>query len=454
MLAEKDLSLELPTAWTDQMPDLEQRIASKLPAWRERVRKLIQEHGDDIISQVTVSQAYGGTRGVNTMISEISHIDPEKGIRLRGYTIPEVLENLPREKGHAYPLVGGLYFLLLVGEMPTLTEALMVEEEWKKRSVVPEYVFQILRALPKDTHPMTMFSQAILAMQHESHFAHKYQDGTIQKADYWRATLEDSLDLTAKLPTIAAFIYNLRYMDGNFIEPDPSLDWSGNFAHMIGKSEYSDYVELCRLFFILHSDHEGANASAHASHLVNSTLADVYYSCSAAMSALSGPLHGLANQECLKWLLSVRESFDEFPTAAQLEAYAWETLNSGKVIPGYGHAVLRTTDPRFTAQLEFGETYCPNDEIYRLVKLVYQVVPDVLSKLGKVKNPWPNVDAINGTLQYHYGVREFNFYTVLFGVSRILGITADAVWSRALGFPIERPQSLTTEMVEKLVQHT
>lgn len=450
MILNKNVSCNV-TVWSKPVLSLEEQIASQLPTWQERIQNLLQQHGSDVIDQVTVEQAYNGMRGINSMISEISHIDPQMGIRLRGYTIPEVLDLLPRAEGTSYPLAGGLYFLLMVGKMPTFNDAMMVENEWKKRSEIPAYVFNILRALPGDTHPMTMFSQAILAMQHESSFSKKYQNGALTKADYWKETLEDSLNLTAKLPAIAAFIYNIKYGNGQFIEPNPNLDWSANFGYMIGKFDEKDYHELCRLFFLLHSDHEGANVSAHASHLVNSALADVYYSCSAALNGLAGPLHGLANQGCLRWLLSVRQSFNEFPTKDQLHSFALDTVNSGKVIPGYGHAVLRTVDPRFTAQMEFAEKYLPNDELYQLVKLVYEVVPEVLGSLGKVKNPWPNVDAINGTLQYHFGIKEFNFYTVLFGVSRILGITANAVWARAMNFPIERPQSLTTEQVEKMV---
>jgi citrate synthase len=143
------------------------------------------------------------------------------------------------------------------------------------------------------------------------------------------------------------------------------------------------------------------------------------------------------------------KQFKKFPSKEELEKFAWDTLNSGKVIPGYGHAVLRKPDPRYIAQMEFGKKHMPDDEVFKLVVLVYEVIPGVLTQLGKVKNPWPNVDAISGSLQYHYGVREFDFYTVMFGVSRILGVTANAVWARALGQPIERPKSVTTAMLEE-----
>ncbi len=425
------------------------KISSQLPAWRERVNRLIHDHGHFKVSDVTVEQIYRGIRDVQIQVSDISYVDPYEGIRIRGYTIPELLQRLPRLQGTSFPLAGGVYYLLMVDEMPSYDDAMEVEAEWKRRSRVPEYVYDMLRAMPISAHPMTLFSQAILALNCESVFVERYNAG-MQKSDYWKASLEDSLNLTAKLPHIAAYIYNMRFNGGKQVKSDPSLDWSANFANMLqpGNVEYQD---LMRLFFMLHCDHEGANVSAHASALVSSALSDVYYSSSAAMNGLAGPLHGLANQECIRWLLSVRDQFGGLPTRDQLADFARNTLASGQVIPGYGHAVLRVTDPRFTAQLQFGNQYLPEDEIFKLAKLVFEVVPEVLQETGKVKNPWPNVDALNGTMQYHYGVKEFDFYTVLFGVSRILGLTSHVVWARGLGKPIERPKSLTTRMLEDMI---
>jgi citrate synthase len=427
------------------------RIEAQLPVWRERVGRLLKDYGYFKVCDVTVDQIYGGIRGVQIQVSDISYVDPHKGIRLRGFTVPEVLAYLPKMPGAEIPMAGGLFYLLMANELPTPEAAMEVEAEWKQLATVPDYVYNIIKAYPEDTHPMTLFSTAVLAMQRESVFARMYRDGKLKKSDYWKTYLEDSMNLTAKLPTIAAFIYNYRYNNKKMIDPDPNLDWSANFAHMIGKGDDKEYQELCRLFFVLHSDHEGGNVSAHASHLVASALSDIYLSCSAGLDGLAGPLHGLANQECLRWLLGVRSAFDRFPTPEELESYVCQKLNEGMIIPGYGHGVLRVTDPRFTAQLEFGEKYCPDDELFKLVKQVYEVVPGALTRQGKVKNPWPNVDAINGTLQYHYGVREFDFYTVLFGVSRILGLSTHNVWARALGKPIERPKSLTTRMLEEMI---
>jgi citrate synthase len=426
--------------------NLADKLASILPEWRERASKLVKESGDIKVDVVTISQVYGGMRNIKSLVTDISFVDPNEGIRFRGMTVPETLEKLPRLSGAEMPLVGGLYYLFLVGDVPTFDEAMEVENEWNARSQVPEYVFDTLRAMPRDAHPMTLFSQAILALQNQSVFFKRYHEG-IRKEEYWIPMLEDSLNLTAKLPVIAAFIYALKYKEGNFIQPSRDLDWGANFAHMMGASS-QEYQDLSRLYFILHSDHESGNASAHATHLAASTLSDIYYAFSAGINSLAGPLHGLANQECLDWLLGVHKRFNGVPTEDQIKRFAWDTLESGQVIPGYGHAVLRKPDPRFTAQYEFALKHMPDDEIFRIARLVNETVPDILIAQGKAKDPWPNVDAISGVLQYHYGIQQFDFYTVLFGVGRSLGVTANAVWARALGQPLERPKSLTTAMLE------
>ncbi len=432
------------------MTFLKEKIAAQLPAWQARIQRLRKEFSDFQVGVVTVDQILSGIRGVQISISDISYVDPHEGIRLRGYTIPEVLALLPKAEGSEIPLAGGLYYLLMVGELPTSDEAQAVEQEWKSRQAIPQHVFNVVRAMPAETHPMTLFSQAIMALQTESLFVRAYAAGN-HKSDYWTFFLEDSLNLTAKLPGIAAFIYCHKYRNGEVYPPEADLDWSANFSHMIGKGADRQYMDLMRLYFILHSDHEGANVSAHTSHLVCSALSDIYLSCAAGMNGLAGPLHGLANQECIGWLLDVYDTFKRLPDSEELEQFIRAQLEQGVLIPGYGHAVLRVTDPRFSAQLEFGNKYLPEDEIFQLVKLVYEVAPKVLGENGKIKNPLPNVDAINGCLQYHYGIREIDFYTVLFGVSRILGLTSHAVWARALGKPIERPKSLTTRMLEQMV---
>ena len=428
----------------------EERIAQQLPAWRSRLGDLLSQHGSTQIGEVTVSKLYGGMRGIFALITEISHVDPKMGLLIRGYTVDELIEMLPKAENTVYPLLGGLYYLLLVDEFPTYEDAVSVEMMWRERQGLPGYVIDLLNTMPQNTHPMTLFSQAILAMQPQSAAARAYHEG-ISRHEYWRPMLEDALNLTANLPILAATIYNIKYRNGVIVEPDSTLDWSANFAHMIGKSNNEEYKELCRLFMTLHADQENGNASAHTSHLVGSTLSDLFLSCSAGLNALAGPLHGLASQETLRWLLALKSRYHGVPTHKELEQFAVLTLKEGKVIPGYGHGVLRRTDTRFTAQYRFAERYMPEDPLFMLVKRVYEVVPGVLQKTGKVNNPYPNVDAISATLQYHYGITQAEFSTVLFGASRLLGLSAHAVWARALGLSIERPRSLTTDLVEKMM---
>jgi len=217
---------------------------------------------------------------------------------------------------------------------------------------------------------------------------------------------------------------------------------------MLGFGE-SKFDDLMRLYLVIHSDHEGGNVSAHATHLVGSALSDPYLSFSAGLNGLAGPLHGLANQEVLLWLYDMKKEVGDNPTKEQVEKYCWDTLNSGQVIPGFGHAVLRKTDPRYTCQREFALKHLPNFPLFKIVSLLYEVVPQVLTKQGKVKNPWPNVDAHSGCLLQFYGLKEESFYTVLFGVSRAYGVLSQLVWSRALGFPLERPKSLDTAWIKK-----
>jgi citrate synthase len=295
---------------------------------------------------------------------------------------------------------------------------------------------------------MTIFSTAVLTMHRESFFTKKYHAG-LNKLDYWDSTYEDSLNLLAKLPEIATYTYAKLYRDGKRIQSNPNMDFGGNFAHMMGIGK--PYDDVARMHFIVHADHEGGNVSAHAGHLVASSLSDVYLSISAMVNGLAGPLHGLANQEVLRWLHDLMEKMNgEVPTEDELKQFVWNTLNSGQVIPGFGHAVLRKTDPRYMLQREFSLKNLSEDPLFKVVDMLYKIVPPILLEQGKAKNPWPNVDAQSGVIQWHYGVKEFDFYTVLFGIGRSIGICANIIWDRALGYPLERPKSLTTAILEDI----
>ena len=430
------------------MATLKEKLFEKIEGWRPRTTKLLKEYGSVKVGEVTITQVIGGMRGVKGLTTDISYLDPFEGIRFRGYTIPETLAALPKSDDHEMPSVESFFYLLLTGEIPTEEDVAAVKEEFNKRKEVPSYVFDVLKAMPKDSHPMAMFATAILSLEKESEFVKRYNEG-LGEMDFWDPTYEDALNLLAKMPEIAAFIYRYKYKDGDIIAPDPNLDFGGNFAHMMGIDK--PYDDVARMYFILHSDHESGNVSAHTGHLVASALSDIYYSISAMLDGLAGPLHGLANQEVLRWIQGVREQMNnELPTEEQMKKFVWDTLNSGQVIPGYGHAVLRKTDPRYQTQREFCLKHLPDDPLFKYVDMLYKVVPPILEEHGKAKNPWPNVDAQSGVIQWYYGLREYDYYTVLFGVGRALGICANIIWDRGLGYPIERPKSLTTAMLEEI----
>jgi citrate synthase len=423
------------------MAKLHDKLAEKIPVWRDELRGLVQNHGDKVISQVTVAQAVGGMRGVKAMVCDTSEVPPDKGLLVRDIPLGELTDHTPED----------IFYLLCTGELPDTASREDLRADLARRAAVPDYVWQVLESLPADSHPMCMLDTAILSMQGESAFVRAYDEG-VTKTDFWHSMLEDCLNLLARMPTLAAAVYRQRFGKGPRIAPRQDLDFAENFAHMLGlRDVHAEAADALRLYLVLHCDHEGGNVSAHTCSLVGSALSDAYYSVSAGLNGLSGPLHGLANQECLKWVLAVRDQFGGVPSEEQLRQFAWDTLNGGRVIPGYGHAVLRVTDPRFTALLEFGEKHFPEDEIVQIVSRVFKVVPDVLREQGKAKNPWPNVDASSGAILYHYGMTEFPYYTVLFSVSRVMGMCAQLVWNRAMLMPIERPKSVTLAWLKQQV---
>ena len=427
---------------------IKDKFKSKADAANAEIKDLLKDHGNKKIGEVTLAQVYQGMRGITGLVSETSLLDSQEGIRFRGYSIPELQQKLPKAKGGGEPLPEGLFYLMLIGELPDETDVSHVTSVWQRRSHVPNHVFATIDALPVSAHPMTMFVVGIMALQTESNFAKEYAKG-INKKDYWNAVYDDAMDLIARLPRIAAYIYRRKYKNNEHIHPNGLLDWAGNFAHMLG-FEDETFKELMRLYMTIHADHEGGNVSAHTTHLVGSALSDPFLSFAAGMNGLAGPLHGLANQEVIKWIFELREELKtELPSKEQIAEYVKKTLNEGKVVPGYGHAVLRKTDPRFTAQMEFGKKHMPNDPLVQTVWNLYETVPPILQSLGKIKNPWPNVDAHSGALLVHYGLVEYEFYTVLFGVSRALGVLASLCWDRVLGFPLERPKSVTTALVKR-----
>jgi len=280
---------------------LKETLKQKIEEHRPRTTRLVKEFGKVIIDQVTIDQCIGGARDIRCLVTDISYLDPQEGIRFRGKTIPETFEALPKAPGSDYPTVESFWYFLLTGEVPTQAQVDEVVAEWKVRQEVPQYVFDAIRALPKESHPMVMLSVGILALQKDSKFCGFYNSGKFNKMNAWEYVYEDAYDLVARIPVIAAFIYNLKYRGDKQIGIDKGADCGANFARMIGQCK--EYEDVARMYFILHSDHESGNVSAHTTHLVHSALSDPYYAYSAGLNGLAGPLHGLANQEVLDWTI-------------------------------------------------------------------------------------------------------------------------------------------------------
>ncbi|CAN1813419.1 Citrate synthase, mitochondrial [Linum perenne] len=421
--------------------DLHSQLKELIPEQQERLKKIRTDYGKVELGKITTDMVIGGMRGMVGLLWETSLLDPEEGIRFRGLSIPECQKVLPGASPDGEPLPEGLLWLLLTGKVPSKEQVNGLSKELRDRAKVPA-----IDALPVSAHPMTQFTTGVMALQVQSEFQKAYDQG-IHKSKYWEPTYEDSLNLIARLPAVASYVYRRIFKDGKIIPADESLDYGANFSHMLGFTDPKMH-ELMRLYVTIHSDHEGGNVSAHTGHLVSSALSDPYLSFAAALNGLAGPLHGLANQEVLLWIKSVVEECGENISTEQLKDYVWKTLNGGKVVPGFGHGVLRNTDPRYTCQREFALKHLPNDPLFQLVSKLYDVVPPILTQLGKVKNPWPNVDAHSGVLLNYYGLTEARYYTVLFGVSRSIGICSQLIWDRALGLPLERPKSVTMEWLE------
>lgn len=412
--------------------------------------ELLKTHGDTKIQDATVEMCINGARSMLTMVTETSDLDAAKGIAYRGKSLFECNKELPKAPGGEAALPEAAFWLLLTGEVPTVEDVRALTAEMHSRSSVPPSVLATLNSLPKDMHPMTQLSICMLALQKDSKFAAKYNEG-MKKSEYWELALEDSMDLVSKIPVCAAHIYSRTYQDGSTPPYNSKLDWAGNYAAMLRVNDSEDFKEVTRLYLMLHADHEGGNVSAHTTHLVGSALSDPYYSWAAGLCGLAGPLHGLANQECLGWLLEVQKELNgKKPTKEFIVDYVEKTMKKGKVVPGFGHAVLRQPDPRYMLEREFALKHCKDDPLFQLVDVCFQAIPPTLEKTGKVKNPFPNVDAHSGQLMHFYNLKEQNYYTVVFAVSRSLGCVAQYVWSRVLGLPIERPKSIPLDDLAKV----
>ena len=451
---------------------LKEALESVIPKKRDAVKKLKACYGSTFVGPITISSVLGGMRGNQSMFWQGTSLDPEHGIKFQGLTIEECQNRLPNTgiDGDNF-LPESMLWLLMTGGVPTFQQAASLRKELAIRGrKLPRYTEKVLSSLPKDMHPMTQLAIGLASMNKGSLFATNYQKGLIGKMEFWKDTLEDSLNLIASLPLLTGRIYSNITNEGHPLgQYSEEVDWCTNICSLLGMTNGTnssntcnltsqqslDFINLMRLYTGIHVDHEGGNVSAHTTHLVGSALSDPYLSYSSGIMGLAGPLHGLAAQEVVRFLIEMNSNISSIAREQEIKDYLWKILNSNRVIPGYGHAVLRKPDPRFTAMLEFAQKRpieFENDKNVLLMQKLAEIAPKVLLEHGKSKNPFPNVDSASGILFYHYGIRELLFFTVIFGCSRAMGPLTQLVWDRILGLPIERPKSLNLEGLEALTK--
>lgn len=366
-----------------------------------------------------------GLRGFPVGTCPISDVDPVQGLSYGGYLIAELADKHPEE----------VIYLLLHKQLPDAAQLAAFKQELIAHSRMHPGVIESLKQLPRTGHPMKWLMSALVLMGMYS--------GT---GDYRK----DCMMVIAQLPEAVAALFRIRSGWGEPIASKPELGLIENFVHMLGApGSGPQLTRLLRVFHILHLDHGGGNLSTFVGKAIASGHEDMFGSLTGAMAALAGPLHGMANQECLRFLKSVSQNIKDPANVAQVGEYVEKLLSQGGVLYGFGHAVLRVEDPRATVQFGLGETLCPNDPLFRLAVTLRQVGVEALKKRAKVSNPYPNVDAVSGCLLNACGLTDENYYTVLFGLARCVGIAAQIVWERTearngKGTPIVRPSYVYT----------
>jgi citrate synthase len=374
----------------------------------------------EVLFKITRDLLDTGLRGFPVGTCPNSHVDPVKGLFYGGYPIADLSEKEPE----------AVMYLLLKRDLPDAAQLAAFKKEIISHSKLNPGVIEHLKSLPKQGHPMKWFLSAINAMGMYS--------GT---GDYTK----DYMNVIAQLPEAVAAIFRIRSGWGDPIPSKPELGWIENFVHMLGAPGASpELVHLMRVFSILHFDHGGGNLSTFVGKAVASGLEDMYGSLVGAMAALAGPLHGMANQECLRFLKDISKDIKDPSDEATVHAYVENLLAKGGVLYGFGHAVLRVEDPRATVEYALGERIASKDPLFRLAVTLRKVGSDILVKKGKAADPYPNVDAVSGCLLSATGLEDENYYTVLFGLSRCVGIAGQIVYERkeargGKGIPIVRP---------------
>ena len=381
--------------------------------------------GEEVLFTITKAHLDTGMRGFPVGTCPISDVDPILGLSYGGHPIAQLAEKQPEE----------VIYLLLNKTLPDAAQLAAFRQELIKHSRLHPEILERLRELPRHGHPMKWLISAIILMGMYS--------GT---GDYRK----DCMQVIAQLPEAVAAIFRIRSGWGDLIPSKPELGYMENFAHMLNAPAATpELTHLLRVFNILHMDHGGGNLSTFVGKAIASGHEDMFGSLAGAMAGLAGPLHGMANQECLRFLRTISKDIRDPSNEQDVAEYVDKLLNSGGVLYGFGHAVLRVEDPRATVQFALGERLAPNDSLFRLAVTLRKVGSEALKKRNKVSDPYPNVDAVSGCLLSACGLADENYYTVLFGLARCVGIAAQIVWERTearggKGIPIMRPSYVYT----------
>lgn len=377
---------------------------------------------------ITTKHLNSGMRGIPVGTCQTSYVDPLEGVHYVGYPVGD-LANMEEED---------VIFLLLNKHLPSAEESITFRKELAHRAEeMPTGALRVLESLtPGSGHPMDWLSIGIMAL------------GAAETTGDVRI---DSMNLIARMPELMARIFLLRGGIKESLRPrKPELGLVENFVHMLGKDgeEAEKMTRVIKFFFILHMDHGGGNLSTFSGKAVASGRASVYASLASAMNALSGPLHGRANQSCLEFVQRIGTS-----DHSDIEKFVRSELAARRPIYGFGHGVLRAEDPRARLLIELGQQVCPDDPNFKIAKALREVVPEILKEIPKISNPYPNVDLASGSLLHSVGFRKPDYYTTFFGWARVAGICAQIMDERksrdGRGTPIYRPKYIAENQPKK-----
>lgn len=378
----------------------------------------------DVLFEITKDNLETGLRGFPVGYCTTSTVDPTKGLFYRGIPLVELSKWNPKE----------VIFLLYTGKKGSTQEIEQFTHSLQARAKVSPEVIKHIYSLPRKGHPMKLFCAALLIC------------GMLEGTGDYR---EDCLNVIAKIPELAATVINFHAGWGHSKPSRPELGYMENFTQLLNipNGNQTELTQVFKLFNILHYDHGGGNLSTFVGKAVASGLEDMYGSLAAAMAALAGPRHGRANQDCLEFVESIQDQLGNKATPEQVEKLIRERLNHNELIFGFGHAVLRVEDPRATVFYEIAEKRYGNHPLVKMASLLRSEGPKVLKENPKISNPYPNVDAISGVILTAAGFPYPEYYTVLFGLSRVVGIAIQIIYERCearqgKGTPIVRPKYL------------